>query len=69
MSTYRDFLAEQLEDPEFGKEYEALKWMDEPSFRSSLTMDEIEENFKDVDLFSGIMEGLQEALDNERSLP
>ena len=31
-------------------------------FESSLTMDEIEENFKDIDFFSGIMEGLQEAL-------
>lgn len=29
---------------------------------SSLTMEEIEENFKDVDFFTGIMDGLQEAL-------
>lgn len=36
--------------------------MDELRFESSLTMDEIENNFKDVDFFSGIMEGLQEAL-------
>ncbi len=34
--------------------------------QSSLTMDEIEENFKDVDFFSGIMEGLQEVLDYEK---
>lgn len=36
--------------------------MTDPVFRSSLTMDEIENNFKDTDFFSGIMEGLQEAL-------
>lgn len=36
--------------------------MVELQFKSSLTMDEIEQNFKDVDFFSGIMDGLQEAL-------
>lgn len=36
--------------------------MSELQFKSSLTMDEIEENFKDIDFFSGIMDGLQEAL-------
>ena len=36
--------------------------MTDPVFRSSLPMDEIENNFKDTDFFSGIMEGLQEAL-------
>lgn len=30
-------------------------------FKSSLTLEEIEHNFKDVDIFSGIMDGLQEA--------
>lgn len=35
-------------------------------FQSSLTMEEIEDNFKDVDFFSGIMEGLQEALAYEK---
>ncbi len=35
-------------------------------FQSSLTTDEIEENFKDIDFFSGIMEGLQEALAYEK---
>lgn len=35
-------------------------------FQSSLTMEEIKENFKDVDFFSGIMEGLQEALAYEK---
>lgn len=29
---------------------------------SSLTLEEIEENFKDIDFFTGIMDGLQEAL-------
>ena len=36
--------------------------MSDPKFRSSLTMEEIEDNFKDVDFFSGVMDGLQEAL-------
>lgn len=36
--------------------------MSELKFESSLTMDEIENNFKDIDFFSGIMDGLQEAL-------
>lgn len=36
--------------------------MCELKFQSSLTMEEVEENFKDVDFFSGIMDGLQEAL-------
>lgn len=36
--------------------------MSELTFKSSLTPEEIEENFKNVDFFSGIMDGLQEAL-------
>lgn len=40
--------------------------MDELRFKTSLTMEEIEENFKDVDFFSGLMDGLQEALAYER---
>ena len=36
--------------------------MSELRFESSLTMDEIENNFQDIDFFSGIMDGLQEAL-------
>lgn len=36
--------------------------MSELIFKSSLTTEEIEENFKNVDFFSGIMDGLQEAL-------
>ena len=55
--------------------------MAELKFESSLTMEEIEKNFNDVDFFSGIMDGLQEALaytkgkaaadtfDRKRSLP
>ena len=34
----------------------------EEAFKSSLTMEEIERNFKNVDLFSGVMEGLEAAL-------
>ena len=40
--------------------------MSEIRFKSSLSIREIEENFKDVDFFSGIMEGLNEALAYEK---
>ena len=36
--------------------------MDELRFKSSLTPEEVEKNFEDVDFFAGVMEGLQEAL-------
>lgn len=36
--------------------------MREPRFKSSLSNEEIENNFKDVDFFEGIMDGLEEAL-------
>ncbi len=36
--------------------------MTDLKFTSSLSMEEIEKNFKDVDFFSGIMDGLEEAL-------
>lgn len=35
------------------------------TFKSSLTMDEIEENFEKTDVYSGIMQGLNEALGND----
>ena len=37
-----------------------------PSFNSSLSAAEIEDNFKNTDLFSGIMAGLEEALAYEK---
>lgn len=40
--------------------------MSELKLKSSLTMDEIENNFKDTDFFSGVMEGLQEALAHKK---
>lgn len=40
--------------------------MSEITFKSSLTIEQIEENFKNVDVFSGIMEGLNEALAYEK---
>lgn len=40
--------------------------MENLEFESSLTIGEIEENFKDVDCFSGIMKGLQEAMAHSR---
>lgn len=40
--------------------------MSELYFKSSLTIEEIENNFKDIDLFSGIIEGLEEALEFEK---
>lgn len=36
------------------------------AFKSSLSIEEIENNFKDVDVFDGIMEGLKEALAYEK---
>lgn len=40
--------------------------MSEIRFKSSLTPEEVEANFKDVDFFTGIMEGLTEALAYEK---
>lgn len=40
--------------------------MSDIRFKSSLSIEEIENNFKDIDLFSGIMEGLEEALAYEK---
>ena len=40
--------------------------MSEIRFRSSLTIEEIDSNFKNADFFSGIMEGLNEALAYEK---
>lgn len=40
--------------------------MSEIRFKSSLTVEEIEENFKEIDFFSGIVEGLNEALAYEK---
>lgn len=40
--------------------------MSELHFKSSLSMKEIEDNFKDIDFFSGITEGLNEALAYEK---
>ena len=40
--------------------------MSEIYFESSLTIEEIDRNFEDVNLFSGIMEGLNEALAYEK---
>ena len=40
--------------------------MEEIRFKSSLTVEQIEENFKNVDFFSGIMDGLNEALAYEK---
>lgn len=40
--------------------------MAEPIFQSSLSTEEIENNFKNIDFFSGIMEGLEEALAYEK---
>ena len=40
--------------------------MSEIRFKSSLSIEEIEENFKEIDFFSGIMDGLNEALAYEK---
>lgn len=36
--------------------------MSDLKFKSALTMEEIEDNFKGTDFFTGVMNGLQEAL-------
>ena len=40
--------------------------MSEKKFKSSLSMEEIENNFKDTNFFDGVMEGLEEALAYEK---
>lgn len=40
--------------------------MSEIKFKSSLTVEEIDNNFKNIDCFEGIMEGLKEALAYEK---
>ena len=40
--------------------------MDEHIFKSKYSIEEIEKNFKDVDFFSGVKEGLEEALAYEK---
>ena len=40
--------------------------MSDPVFKSSLTPEEIEANFKNTDFFTGIMDGLQDALSYAR---
>lgn len=40
--------------------------MSEIHFESSLSIEEIEDNFKEIDFFAGIMDGLNEALAYEK---
>ncbi len=40
--------------------------MSDLSLKTSLSMDEIEENFKNVDFFAGVMDGLQDALAHKK---
>ena len=42
--------------------------MNELTLTSSLTMEEINENFQNVDFFTGIMDGLQEALSYKKGV-
>ena len=69
---FRETLSEQLKDPEFKKVWdEDVAERDRIRsllFESSLTLEEIEQNFADVDVFSGIMDGLNEALANEKRI-
>ena len=43
--------------------------MSESEFRSSLSMEEIEDNFKNTNFFDCVMEGLNEALAYEKGVP
>lgn len=40
--------------------------MSDLRLKSSLAIEEIENNFKDTDFFSGVMDGLQEALAHKK---
>lgn len=40
--------------------------MAEYTFKTELTMEEIENNFKDIDFFEGVKSGLEEALAYEK---
>ena len=40
--------------------------MSDLRLKSSLTMEEVENNFKDIDFFSGVIDGLQEALAHKK---
>jgi len=40
--------------------------MENITFKSSLSENQVDENFKNVDFFSGIMQGLEEALQHEK---
>ena len=43
--------------------------MNELEFTSTLSNEEIEENFKDIDLFSEMITALEEVLANEKKVP
>ena len=68
--TFRETLAEQLKDPEFKKVWDAGATERERfrslQFDSTLTMEEIEQNYAGVDVFAGIMEGPTEVLAIEK---
>ena len=68
--TFRETLAEQLKDPVFKKVWDAgaaeRERLRSLQFDSTLTMEEIEQNFAGVDVFAGIMEGLTEVLAIEK---
>ena len=65
---FSDFLNECLQDPEVKKEYDRLQdeTNDELFFESSLSMEEIDKNFEGVDVFDGLVQGLEAALDHKR---
>ena len=62
----RDFISRAAQEV-VKKEILKNKDISNITFKSSLTMDEIEENFKSVDVYSGIMQGLNEALEYNKS--
>lgn len=58
----RDFISRAAQEV-VKKEILKNEDSEDVAFQSSLTMDEVEENFKGVDVYSGIMQGLNEALE------
>lgn len=62
----RDFISRAAQEV-VKKEILKNEDSEDVAFQSSLTMDEIKENFKGVDVYSGVMQGLKEALEYNKS--
>lgn len=66
VNNLHEVLHKKLKDPEIQTNLSDENRKPELLLKSSLSTDEIEDNFKDADLFSSIMAGLKDALDHSR---